>query len=422
MLISSRRLRIASAWLISGCVSISIHADERKAFESSYFGSHVHRSVQNNLWKEVGFGTLRLHDANVTWAELEPERGVWKWSRLDSIVKNARAEGIDIVLPLQATPRWASSAPAVAGAYGLGANSPPADLEAWHNYAFVVASRYKGVISAYEIWNEPNLKKFFDGSPATLSKLTEVAAGAIRKADPNAKIVCSASTGNSGVPWLRAYLSAGAAAHCDVIAHHFYTGHMAPETMLPTISAVRDVMQSLGVGEKPLWNTESGWLISLGSEVDITAAGFPKSARVITEDEATAYIPRALLLAKHSGVSRFYWYSWDHQSMGISLGRGTGWTRPGRLYKSFVRLVKGASIEGCRTRLSGWSCTLKYPDGTRLWASWSEAGSFQVPSPFSGRLQSTLSSGEIQETSSVREGQLVSVGFEPVFVRENHGQ
>lgn len=392
-------------------------ASAEQIFDRAFFGAHVHRSVQNSLWKQVGFGAIRLHDANVTWADLEPEKGEWQWSRLDKIIENARSANVEILLPLQAPPTWAASDPKSEGAYGAGANSPPARMLDWDAYVEAVARRYKGAVSAYEVWNEPNLKQFFNGTPKELAEMTRRAYNVIHRVDPAAKVVCSGITGDYGVVWLKKYLAAGAGEYCDVIGYHFYAHHQSPEKMLSIISSVKKVIDDAGYGYKPLWNTETGWLISTGGAVDIKSSGFKSDAKVLSLDEATAYIPRALLLARYAGIDRFYWYSWDHPSMGLSAGRGVSWTRAARVYSNFVGLVSQARLDSCKNDGVIWKCVLQLRGGERLFVFWSEAGEHAVYSPQSGTLLGITASGEIKNLRVIANGDSIQVNSEPIFVK-----
>jgi hypothetical protein len=408
---------IAVALPLFGCLGAAT-VRSANLLEPEYFAAHVHRSVPNKLWKEVGFGAIRLHDANVIWADLEPQKGAWKWDRLDAIVRNAKKAGVEVLLPLQAPPAWAASDPASIGAYGPGANTSPAHREDWTNYVATVVTRYKGLIDGYEIWNEPNLPKFYVGTPEKMAELTRQASEVIRRIDPAAKVVCASITGDYGVPWLSRYLAGGTGASCDVIGYHLYTRHQPPEVMLPTIAAVRKAMSAAGVGDKPLWNTESGWVIRISPDIDVETSGFKKDVKVLTPDEATAYIPRALLLARQAGVSRFYWYSWDHPSMGFSMGRGVGWTRPARLYSDFRRLVVGATLDACSATRATWTCNLSLASGDRLAVYWSESDATSVTAAFGGELLTIAPDGALVTGRPVRAGETVQVTPEPVFLRE----
>lgn len=385
-------------------------------FEEEFFGVHVLRSIQNRPWAEVGFGSIRLHDANVTWLDLEPKRDIWNWERLDRIVIASRAAGAKILLPLQATPEWASSKPENNGSYGHGANAMPTDIRLWENYVRKVVGRYKGKIEAYEVWNEPNLKNFFDGTPGEMELLTRRAASIIREVDPSAKLVCASITGSYGIAWLKAYLATGIGRQCDVIGYHLYTHHQSPESILPIIKSIRQVMSDMGVGNKPLWNTESGWLAALDGPIDPTSSGFRSDARVLTEAEVSAYVPRALLLARSAGVDRFYWYAWDHLTMGLSRGRGTEWGRPGRVYASFVRLVGGASLESCGKFSGTWQCVLTSVNGQSIWVAWSEQGATSVSVPSTGVLRRMNSAGYLQDVGRVNSGDSIGLHEEPIYL------
>ena len=73
-------------------------------------------------------------------------------------------------------------------------------------------------------------------------------------------MVCAGITGDYGLPWLKRYLAA-AGTSCDVVGYHFYTKHRPPEAMLDTVAEVRRAMADAGLQDRPLWNTEAGWLV-----------------------------------------------------------------------------------------------------------------------------------------------------------------
>jgi len=387
-------------------------------FDHDFFGMHVHRSVANSLWKEVGFAGIRLHDSNVTWSDLEPLRGVWHWDKLDGIVENATAHHNEILLPLNGTPTWASSSPFNSDAYGLGSASPPVLMSDWNDYVIQVVSRYKGKVKAYEIWNEPNLKQFYTGTPGELFEITRNSYINIKKNDPDAIVVCSAITGSYGLVWFKKYLDTGVGRYCDVMGYHFYTSHKSPEAMLPIISAVKSAMRERGLENKPLWNTETGWLIENGSKVDAKAAGFGPDAKVLTAYEAGSYVPRALLIARSAGVDRFYWYSWDHKSMGLSSGMGIGWSRAARVYSTFTKLVSGSRISNCSNAGQIWTCHLILTTGKKMMVYWSDNANISVKSPFDGSLFVFSDFGNLVDKGIINSGDVVEVTGDPVYIKE----
>src|SRR5205823_7668241 len=125
---------------------------------------------------------------------------------------------------------WASSGPTdttcayadIAG--GPGQCQPPVDLNSdgtgpdkhWIDWVSAVASRYKGQIKYYEIWNEWNAKVFWVGTPAQLVRMEQDARCVVegppavsscnpdstfpsgKAIDPGAKIVSPSPVGAAG--------------------------------------------------------------------------------------------------------------------------------------------------------------------------------------------------------------------------------
>jgi hypothetical protein len=400
-------------------ITASSLASGEQIFDRTFFGAHLLRGEQAGIWKQVGFGSVRLHDNNVTWADLEPIKGGWRWGHLDKLVENARSANLEILLTLEASPSWAASDSSGAGAYGPGANTMPERVEDWDAYVTAVSKRYKGVVAAYEIWNEPNLAQFFNGTPADMAKLTKRAADVIHSIDPAAKVVCSSITSDYGVSWLKKYLAAGAGQYCDVIGYHFYNHLQPPEKMLPLIASVREVIKSSGGSGKPLWNTETGWLISQGATIDYAAAGFSPGVKVLSRDDATAYIPRALLLARYAGVDRFYWYAWDHKSMGLTALSGAYWSRPARLYTDFLKLISNSKLQNCLNLNDIWSCQLHLQGGENLYVYWSEISAKSLTVTKTGDLLGIDALGEIKKLRSVKAGETLTIKDEPIFIKES---
>src|SRR5262249_13080787 len=153
-------------------------------------------------WPPVAFSEWRLWDAGVTWAQLEPEPGKWQFDLLDRYTHLAAERHVDILLTLGLTPAWASARPEEPSAYGKGEAAEPRKLEDWERYVRTVATRYKGVIHNYEIWNEPNVKGTFTGSPQAMLQLGRVAYEVLKAVDPTVTVVSPSPTAEGGVAWL----------------------------------------------------------------------------------------------------------------------------------------------------------------------------------------------------------------------------
>lgn len=323
---------------------------------ASYFGMHI-QNPSDETWPQVPFSEWRLWDARGTvWYNLEPQKGKWNFAQLDRYVAMAESRGVHVLLTLGQTPRWATPRPSDPPAWRPGAAAPPINEEDWREYALAVATRYRGRIHEYEIWNEPNLPTYYSGSIEQLVQLSRDAYEIIHHVDPSAIVVSPSVTGWYGVRWLDKYLSAGGGKYADVLGYHFYSSPNEPESSLPTIQGVFSCMRAHGLS-MPVWNTETGYSIASRLRELKTEPG--SLSRLLTQQEALAFVMRSYLLNWASGVQRLYWYNWDGDPMAVGddLGREK---KPAALgYAAVRQWMTGATLQECHEdRTTGWECTL----------------------------------------------------------------
>jgi polysaccharide biosynthesis protein PslG len=134
------------------------------------------------------------------WKNIEPLQDEWHFERGDVIVDEAQARGIQVVVRLSDAPDWAypSLPPRENSNY---VDAPPDNLDDWGNFCGVVAERYKGRITAYQIWNEPNLSREWGDNPPDAGQYVEmlrVCSEAIRAVDPDVILISAglSPTGN----------------------------------------------------------------------------------------------------------------------------------------------------------------------------------------------------------------------------------
>lgn len=364
-----RLLRAGFALLLAGSLVAGAWG-QVPALDRRYFGFHAHRLAKMGAWPSVAFGSWRLWDAYVSWPHLEPEPDRWTFQILDRYVALAREHDVEILLPLGLSPTWASARPAEESAYAKpGWAAEPRELVSWERYVRTVVTRYAGSIRYYEIWNEPNLKRFFSGDVQTMLRLTCSAARIIREVDPNARLVSPAATDrDAGVAWLGRFLDAGGAKCVDVIGFHFYTlAHEDPETLPRLIQAVRRL--AAAHGGLPVWNTETGWYFA-------NARVPPRTRyRVREPQEAAAFVMRALVLAAAEGVERFFWYAWDNPTMGGLIEPDSGEPKPAAHSLAVtIRWLVGSRVGPCSGRADGvWLCRLEHAGRGRAWLAWATA-------------------------------------------------
>ncbi len=208
----------------------------------------------------------------IRWTIVEPERGKWDFTKVDSVVHALRDAKIEILPVLMGVPVWASGIkPAeVKGFYDC---CPPQRMEDWREYVRQVVSRYRKEIRFWEIWNEENGEDFYKPLPnaAQYAGLLKTAHDAIKDIDPKATVVLGGLQMNGIIPnpwlavktenFLQKIYDAGGRRCFDVVNIHPYVLATREQGPVYAANLVRDtvrVMKKNGDGRKPLWITETG--------------------------------------------------------------------------------------------------------------------------------------------------------------------
>jgi hypothetical protein len=191
------------------------------------------------LVREAGFRWVKQA---FPWREIEGNgKGDFDWTITDRIVEQADAVGLRMIARLDTDPTWASGRHYPNDIEVI--MSPPKDNKDFADFAYAIASRYKGRVAAYQIWNEPNLRREWGGrapDPAGYVDLLKAGHQAIKRADPDA-IVISAGLApttrwdNVAMPdteFLKQMYAAGAKPYFDALGAHG-AGYKAPPEMDP---------------------------------------------------------------------------------------------------------------------------------------------------------------------------------------------
>jgi hypothetical protein len=369
-----KRLTALSLCLLAGCAQINIAGSgtssqinaSGQVIAETYFGMHVGFVNPSTPWPAVPFGTWRLWDANVAWKDLEPKKGVWEFNKLDGFIALAAQHHVEIILPLALTPQWASTTPGQSCAYTPGNAAPPTNIQDWIDYVQAVTSRYKGKIAYYEMWNEANSATMWTGTPEQLVALQEAAYSAIKSNDPDAQLISANLESAGGLPYMQNLLSLGYARSADIIGYHLYVSPNQPEVIASLSAKIFSLLNQYGVN-KPVWDTETGWL--------------PPST-FDSEDQAASVAVRALLVARSSGIERFLWYEWDNHccvSLYMTEADNATPTRAALAYANLQKWLVGSTMSPCSPNFEGvWSCSLQFSGGAPGMILWNPQGTLAV--------------------------------------------
>lgn len=208
----------------------------------------------------------------IRWVTVEPERGQWKFERVDRVIKQIRAAKIEILCTLMSVPAWASGVnpKEVKGFWDTFA---PKDMADWDEYVRRVVSRYKGDIQHWEIWNEENGEDFYKPLPDAKAYvgLLKSSYVTIKKIDPEATVVLGGLQQNGIIPnpwapvkvenFLQKIYDAGGKPYFDIVNIHPYVTagkEEGPAYCGKLVRGTVEVMKKNGDGNKPLWITETG--------------------------------------------------------------------------------------------------------------------------------------------------------------------
>jgi hypothetical protein len=229
----------------------------------------------------------------------DPSDPAYAWAGTDAAVADARARGLTVLLSLDGAPRWAE-----------GPRRPKtADIGSWKPNAKAVgafmaatARRYQGQVSAFQIWNEPNLDKYLSPqwvkkrgrfvafAPTHYRKMLNAAYAAIKRVSRR-NLVVTAGTGPYGDPqpggrrimpvrFWRNVLKART--RFDALSHHPYAvagpfrrALNPDDAALPDLVKLRRLIRG-----KRLWVTEVSWDSSPPDPYGVPAA---KHARWLAE-------------------------------------------------------------------------------------------------------------------------------------------
>ncbi len=214
-----------------------------------------------------------------------------------------------------------------------GGAKPPTDLasgvsSSWGRFCSRMGERTAGKSIHFEVWNEPNLQtfpsRFYSGTHAELSQMTRIAAQAIKAANPQAVIISPAVTSmqvaGSGLAYMNTMMVASDGADgdmrqwIDMVGVHLYPSNTDIFQITGMISRIRAAMTALGIGGKPLFNTEFGLL--------------SPDYRTLPEGKRARLMMRAMLLAgvhPDGGCVGSNWYDADGTVLGFDASDVAIW-------------------------------------------------------------------------------------------------
>ena len=259
------------------------------------FWTPTHVSDASRMYR----GGVRTARLSFDWWGIEGTPTVFNWHKIDRWVGNLASQGVRTIPILFGAPVWAvtESVPQSGKRPRLVGADPPAtgnatayppvksstEVYEWRQFVKAAVQRYghggsywssdylvahPGArpmpVNTWQVWNEPNIPGAFWPKPnvSEYAKLVRISAGAIRGADPEARVALAGVPGRvdyHGIPYLnRLYATGhGIRRDFDIVAFHPYAKTV--DGALSQLFRLRHAMRHHGVGSDPIWVSEIGW-------------------------------------------------------------------------------------------------------------------------------------------------------------------
>lgn len=259
------------------------------------FGVNIHFTGQPrdlDLIAEAGFKFVRM---DLSWSGIEREKGVYNFERTgyDALTEGCTKRGIRILYILDYSNKLYESDRSVRTEQGR---------KAFAAFAEAAAKRYAGKRIVWEIWNEPNLRQFWNPQPSAddYCKLVAETAPLVKKADPTGLIVAPAT---SGIPlgWLEQCFKQGLLSHIDVLSVHPYRSK-PPETAIADYTVLRELIGRYAPGGKPIPVISGEWGYS--------NVNWDKNP--LSNQQQAQYLTRMFLTNLYQGIAVSIWYDWKN--------------------------------------------------------------------------------------------------------------
>jgi len=282
------------------------------------------------------------------------EKGSWSPKEsYDTYVGYSQTYGIEIIACLLAVPSWI-----LPGEINIPTGSAFDDfVTQYGEFVYAVVDHYKGNITYFEIWNEPNYYKFWDDAEGTLehgaynrgkaitkyATLLKEAYVQAKAANPNCIIISGGVSENDYV-YVQGIYDNGAKGYFDYLGLHPYFGHGLTKNYdpdyvdwadweywhFPKIELVRDVMVAEGDGARNVFVTELGVDSESGPEgattEEIQARALRRVFEKIDHDPGYPYVDAVM------------WYQLKDTHAG-NWGLFTADYTPRQMYYAYKQLI-----------------------------------------------------------------------------------
>jgi len=242
----------------------------------------------------AGFSWVRT---DLTWSAVEQTANVYNWGAYDALISAVQSLGMHTILILD----YGNTL------YTGGFTTPPssgAAISAFGNFAQAAAEHFAGTGTRFEIWNEPNISKFWppNPDPAQYAAMATVAVGRIHHGDPNA-MVTTAGLSGFDFSFAQGLVDAGGVVGADAVGVHPYGISNPTGPLVDDLVLLRSVMGGGPSEAPPVWDTEWGF-----TSTDFSPAGTSDGHDAGAQVRQAVLASREILSACAVGFPLYVYY------------------------------------------------------------------------------------------------------------------
>jgi hypothetical protein len=246
---------------------------------------HLHRENLTEIFDHLQRLNVGWVKVQVSWKLYQPEPDRLDeelFAELDGLAAMAAENNIQLLVSVAKAPEWSRPTTELDG--------PPTNYAHYQAFMALLAARYVGRVAAYELWNEANLQREWNGVPlsaADLVSLIRAGAAGVRAVDGTAVLISGSPspTGiNDGVTavddrqYFQEMVAAGVLEVVDGVGAHPYGWANPPDAtatnpgtaatshnnhpsffFLNTLQDYHAILETAGQPQTPIWVTEFGW-------------------------------------------------------------------------------------------------------------------------------------------------------------------
>ncbi len=224
--------------------------------------------VSQNNWKQSiarakSWGYIRAR-IDMKWDMVETTQGQYNFSLFDNMYNELTAQGMTPIFILCYNNRFYSPTGSVTSNGNQVGITDANNRQGYVNFVKAAANRYKGKGVIWEIWNEPDLPKFWNNpNPQAYAQLAQASVQAIRSVDPNAYVINGGFANKSQrKEYIRQAMAAGMLNGYNAMAVHGYDAinwNQGPEFQEGLHAEFRQWMQQYNGGKVlPIVDSEIG--------------------------------------------------------------------------------------------------------------------------------------------------------------------